>query len=78
MVRAGMKLRSVAPETDANATRITKRRVVGSTLLSGEFFSGRGDFSLGVNMGSDSNPKKSLSDESVNRGLVGAHTHSIA
>ena len=36
--------------------------------LSGEDFSGRGDFSLGVNMGSDSIP----------RGLVYAHMNSIA
>ena len=41
-------------------------------------FSGRGDFSLGVNMGSDSIPPKTLSDESINRGLVCAHMHSIA
>ena len=42
----------------------------------GEIFSGGGDFSLGVNMGSDSIQK--LSDESINRGLVCAHMHSIA
>ena len=41
-------------------------------------FSGRGDFSLGVNMGSNSNPPKTLSDESINRGLVCAHMHFIA
>ena len=41
-------------------------------------FSGRGDFSLGVNMGSNSIPPKTLSDESINRGLVCAHTHFIA
>ena len=29
-------------------------------------FSGRGDFSLGVNMGSDSTPPETLSDESIN------------
>ena len=29
-------------------------------------FSGRGDFSLGVNMGSNSIPKNTLSDESIN------------
>ena len=29
---------------------------------------GRGDFSYGLNMGSDSIPQKTLSDESVNRG----------
>ena len=29
-------------------------------------FSGRGDFSLGVNMGSNSIPLKTLSDESIN------------
>ena len=39
--------------------------------------SGRGDLSLGVNMGSDSISQK-LSDENVNRGLVCAHMHSIA
>ena len=41
-------------------------------------FSGRGDFSLGVNMGSNSIPTKTLSDESINRGLVCAHMHFIA
>ena len=41
-------------------------------------FSGRGDFSLGVNMGSNSIPPKSPSDESINRGLVCAHMHFIA
>ena len=41
-------------------------------------FSGRGDFSLEVNMGSNSIPPKTLSDESINRGLVCAHMHSIA
>ena len=41
-------------------------------------FSGRGDFSLGVNMGSNSIPPKTLSDESVNRGLICAHMHFIA
>ena len=40
-------------------------------------FSGRGDFSLGVNMGSWFHSLKTLSDESVNRGLVCAHMHSI-
>ena len=41
-------------------------------------FSGRGDFSLGVNMGSHSIPPKTPSDESINRGLVCAHMHFIA
>ena len=41
-------------------------------------FSGRGDFSLGVNMGSNSIPPKTLSDESINRGLVRARMHFIA
>ena len=48
-------------------------------------FSDRGDFSLGVNMGSNSiSPpppppqRKKLSDESINRGLVCAHMHFIA
>ena len=41
-------------------------------------FSGRGDFSLGVNMGSSSIPPKTFSDESINRGLVCAHMHFIA
>ena len=41
-------------------------------------FSGRGDFSLGVNIGSYSIPAKTLSDESINRGLVCAHMHFIA
>ena len=40
-------------------------------------FSGRGDFSLGVNMGSNSIPPKTPSDESINRGLVCAHMHFI-
>ena len=43
-----------------------------------ETFSGRGDFSLGDNMGSNSIPQKTLSDESINRGLVCAHMHFIA
>ena len=38
-------------------------------------FSGRGDFSLEVNMGSNSILPKTLSDESLNRGLVCAHMH---
>ena len=37
-----------------------------------------GDFSLGVNMGSNSIPPKTLSGESINRGLVCAHMHFIA
>ena len=41
-------------------------------------FSGRGDFSLGVNMGSNSIPPKTLSDESINRGLVCVYMHFIA
>ena len=41
-------------------------------------FSGRGDFSLEVSMGSNSIPPKTLSDESINRGLVCAHMHFIA
>ena len=41
-------------------------------------FSSRGGFSLGVNMGSNSIPPKTLSDESINRGLVCAHMHCIA
>ena len=41
-------------------------------------FSGRGDFSLGVNMGSNSIPPKTPSDESINRGLHCAHMHFIA
>ena len=41
-------------------------------------FSGRGDFSLGVNIGSNSIPPKTLSDESINRSLVYAHMHFIA
>ena len=35
-------------------------------------------FSLGVNMGSNSIPPKTLSDESINRGLVCAHMYFIA
>ena len=42
----------------------------------GRIFSGRGDFSLGVDLGSDSIPPE-LSDESVNQGLVCARMHSI-
>ena len=41
-------------------------------------FSSSGDFSLGVNMGSNSIPPKTLSEESINRGLVCAHMHFIA
>ena len=41
-------------------------------------FSGTVNFSLGVNMGSNSIPPKTLSDESINRGLVCAHMHFIA
>ena len=37
-----------------------------------------GIFSLGVNMGSNSIPPKTPSDESINRGLVCAHMHFIA
>ena len=51
--------------------------VAGSILLWGTF-SGTGDFSLGVNMGSNSIPPKTLLDESINRGLVCAHMHFIA
>ena len=48
--------------------------VMGSILLWGEL-SGRGEFSLEVNMGSDSiSPKHS--DKSINRGLVSSHMHS--
>ena len=43
----------------------------------GRIFSDRGDFSLGVNMGSDSIPPNTLSDESIDQGLVCAHMHSI-
>ena len=42
-----------------------------------ENFSGRGDFSLGVSMGSDSIPQKTILDESINRDLLCAHMHSI-
>ena len=41
-------------------------------------FSGRGDFSLGVDMGSNSIPPKTPSDESINQGLVCARMHFIA
>ena len=51
--------------------------VAGSILLWGKF-SGRGNFSLGVNMSSNSISPKTLSDESINRGLVCAHMHFIA
>ena len=43
---------------------------------SGENFSGRGDFSLGVNMGSNSIFPKTLTDASIDRGLVCALKHS--
>ena len=48
--------------------------VASSALL---WASSRGDYSLGVNMGSNSIPKK-LMDENINRGLICAHMHSIA
>ena len=40
-------------------------------------FSRRGDFLLGVNMGSPSILPKTLLDQSINPGLVCAHMHSI-
>ena len=43
--------------------------VAGSILLWGNF-PVKGIFSLGVNIGSNSIPPKTLSDESINRGLV--------
>ena len=49
--------------------------VPGSNLL---WASGRGDFSVRVNMVSDSIPPKTLLDQSINWGLVYAHKHSIA
>ena len=51
--------------------------VAGSILLWGKF-SGRGDFSRRVKMGSNSIPPKTLSNESIIRGLVCAHMHFIA
>ena len=45
--------------------------------FSRENFSGRVDFSLWVNMGSDPIPPRTLSDESINWGLVCTHMHSI-
>ena len=51
--------------------------VAGSILLWGHF-PVEGIFSLGVNMGSNSIPPKTPSDESINRGLVCAHMHFIA
>ena len=53
---------------------VTASRVRSS---SGDIF-GRGDFSLGVNMGSNSIPPETPSDESINRGLVCAYMHFIA
>ena len=50
--------------------------IAGSILLWEHF--GRGDFSLGVNMGSNSIPPKTPSDESINQGLVYAYMHFIA
>ena len=43
-----------------------------------ENFLGRGDFPLGVNMGSDSIFPKTLSDESIDQGVVCAYMYSIA
>ena len=51
--------------------------VAGSILLWGNF-PVEGIFPLGVNMGSNSIPPKTLSYESTNRGLVCAHMHFIA
>ena len=56
---------------------LTVHSVAGLILLWGKF-AGRGDFSLGVNRGSNSIPPKTLSDESINQGLVCAHMHFIA
>ena len=50
---------------------------MGLILLREEFSMVERIFSLGVNMGSDSIPQKTLLDESVDRGLVCAHMHSI-
>ena len=50
------------------------RSITGSILL---WAPGRGDFSLRVNMGSDSIPPELFSDESIRWGLVCAHMHSI-
>ena len=50
------------------------RRIPGSVLWA----SGRVDFSLGVNIGSDFIPPKPLLDESIKQGLVCAHMHSTA
>ena len=55
--------------------RCPQRRRFDPTL--GTFF-GSGDFSLGVNMGSNSIPPKTPSDESINRGLVCVHMRFIA
>ena len=41
-------------------------------------FCGRGDFSFGVKMGSDSIPPRTLSDDSMNQSQVCANMHSIA
>ena len=54
------------------------RDAVSGVQYSEEKFSGRGNFSLGVYMGSDSIPQKGLLDESINRGLVCAHMQSFA
>ena len=51
--------------------------VTGSILLWGHF-PVQGIFPFGVNMGSNSIPQKTLSDESINRGLVCAHMDFIA
>ena len=51
--------------------------VAGSILLWGNF-PVEGIFPLELTMGSNSIPPKTLSDESINRGLVCAHIHFIA
>ena len=64
---------------DRNSSLVVLGLATGSQVRSSSGdISGRGDFSLGVNMGSNSIPPKTLSDESINRGLVCAHMHFIA
>ena len=70
----GLLVTNVTDQSNAKA-RCPQRRGFDPPLGT---FSGRGDFSLGVNMGSNSIPPKTLSDESINRGLVCAHMHFIA
>ena len=75
--KAGIKPRSGGRNSSVGSVwaRCPQRRVFDPPLGA---FSIRGDFSLGVNMGSNSIPPKTLLEESINQGLVCAHMHFIA